>query len=127
MMGQTSERSTQPEREVVTQWLVHQAARRAPACLSSRLEEEWLADLACRVSAASRLRFAVGCCWATAIIVNDHSCGRDPTPIPVPAAKGFMTSPERDYNYFSLRSATLFLIVGLHAAVFCGLITTVSN
>jgi hypothetical protein len=33
----------------------------------------------------------------------------------------------RTFGYLPLRSGTLFLIVGLHAAVFCGLITTLGH
>ncbi len=72
-MSQRNERSTQPESEGVSQWLIHHAARRAPECLSSRLEEEWLADLESRSSALLRLRLALGCCWATMVIVNETS------------------------------------------------------
>ena len=53
-------------------WLIHHAARRAPESLSQRLEEEWLADMAERPSAFSRLRFAMGCCWATRVIAYEH-------------------------------------------------------
>ena len=48
----------------LTHWLIHHAACRAPPDLSERLEEEWRADVAVRSSASSRLRFAIGCCWA---------------------------------------------------------------
>ena len=126
-MSQRNERSTQPEFIGTTQWLIHHAARRTPPCLSARLEEEWLADLESRASAASRLRFAVGCCWATIIIVNDHSRGRAVAPSPAPATKGFITLADGNFGYFSLRSGTLFLILGLQAAVFCGLIATLSH
>src|SRR5262249_51408861 len=49
-------------------WLVQRAARSAPPVLSERLEEEWLADMHSRQSAISRLRLAIGCCWATRVI-----------------------------------------------------------
>ena len=42
-------------------------------------------------------------------------------------ARGFITLADRSFGYFSLRSATLFLIAGLHAAIFYGLITTLSH
>lgn len=126
-MSQRSERSTQPELDGMTQWLIRHAARQAPPCLTARLEEEWLADLESRSSAASKLRFAVGCCWATMIIVSEHSRGRVLAPHPVTMAKGFIAPADRNFCYFSVRSGTLFLIVGLHAAVFCGLITMLSQ
>jgi hypothetical protein len=52
----------------VSHWLVRCAAERAPECMSERLNEEWLADLSARATTMSRLRFAIGCCWATRVI-----------------------------------------------------------
>ena len=126
-MSRRNHRSTQPELEGVSHWLIHHAARRAPECLSSRLDEEWLADLESRSSAGSRLRLALGCCWATMVIVNEYSRIRAPAAIPVVAARGYISLADRNFGYFSLRSGTLFLILGLHAALFCGLITTLSH
>jgi hypothetical protein len=123
-MSQRNERSTQSELEGVSHWLIHHAACRAPESLSSRLEEEWLADLECRSSALSRLGLALGCCWATVAIVSEYS--RIPAVSPVVAARGYIARADRNFGYFSLRSGTLFLILGLHAALFCGLITTLS-
>jgi TonB family protein len=111
----------------MTHWLIQHAARRGPESLSSRLEEEWLADLESRTSAVSRLRFALGCCWATMVIVNDYSRSRVPAASSAAVARGFITLADRNFGYFSLRSATLFLIAGLHAALFYGLITTLSH
>jgi hypothetical protein len=125
-MSQRNERSKQSELEGVTHWLIHHAARRAPESLSSRLEEEWLADLECRSSALSRLGLALGCCWAGVVIANEYSRIRVPAAGPVVAAKGYATPADRNFGYFSLRSGTLFLILGLHAALFCGLVTTLS-
>jgi hypothetical protein len=113
--------------EGVTRWLIQHAARRAPESLSARLEEEWLADWESRFSALSRLRLALGCCWATIVIVNDTERDRVPAPSPVVAARGYVTPGDRNFSYVSLRSGTLFLILGLHAALFCGLITAVSH
>ncbi len=69
---------------------------------------------------------ALGCCWATVVIVNEHSRIRVPVAGLVVAVKGYVTPTDRHFGYFSLRSGTLFLILGLHAAAFCGLITTLS-
>ena len=91
-MSQRNERSTQPELDGVTHWLIHRAARRAPEYLSSRLEEEWLADFESRSSALSRLRFAVGCCWATLVIVNEYPRSRVPAASPAAAASGLSHS-----------------------------------
>jgi TonB family protein len=126
-MSQRNERSMQPALDGVTNWLVLHAARRAPESLSSRLEEEWLADLASRSSVLSRLRFAVGCCWATLVIVSDQPRNRVPAASSAAAAKGIITLADRNFGYFSLRSGTLFLVAGLHAALFYGLITTLSH
>jgi TonB family protein len=109
----------------VSHWLIHQAAQRAPECLSSRLEEEWLADFESRSAAGSRLRFAVGCCWATMVIVHESS--RVQAASTAVSAGGIVTLTDRNLGYFSLRSATLFLIAGLHGALFYGMITTLSH
>jgi hypothetical protein len=126
-MNQRNFRSTQPELDRVIPWLIHQAARRAPERLFSRLEEEWLADLESRASALSRLRFAVGCCWAAMVIDHDYPRSHVPAVIPATAARGFTTLADRNFGYFSLPSGTLFLILGLHAALFFGLTTAVSH
>ncbi len=47
-MSQRNERSMPSNSSSLTHWLIHQAAHRAPEDLSSRLEEEWLADLESR-------------------------------------------------------------------------------
>jgi TonB family protein len=101
----------------VGQRLIRHAARRAPESLSQRLEEEWLADLAARPSAMSRLRFALGCCWATQVIAIEYQPSR------VAAA----AYAQHDAGYFSGRSGTLFIVLSLHALLFYGLITTVSH
>jgi hypothetical protein len=126
-MSQRNERRTGSELEGVSHWLIHHAARRAPESLSSRLEEEWLADLECRSSALSRLGLALGCCWATVAIVYEYPRIQVPAASPVVAAKGYITLTDRNFGYVSLRSGTLFLILGLHAALFGGLVTTLSH
>jgi len=55
----------------VVRSFIQRAARRAPPALSQRLEEEWLADLAARRGAIPRLRFALGCSWATRVIAYE--------------------------------------------------------
>jgi TonB family protein len=126
-MSQRNERSTRPNFGGVTHWLIHRAAHCAPDALSSRLEEEWLADLASRSAALSRLRFAVGCCWASMVIVNEWPRNRVAAASSAAPASGIVTLVDRNFGYFSLRSATLFLIAGLHAALFYGLITSLSQ
>src|ERR1700730_2980596 len=126
-MSQPNETSTHPDSPSVTNWLIHRAAHRAPDSLSSRLEEEWLADLESRSSTLSRLRFAAGCCWATMVIARDYPRSGVPATSSQLAAGGVVSLADRNFGYFSLRSATLFLIAGLHAALFYGLITTLAH
>jgi TonB family protein len=127
-MSQRNGRSKQTDSGSVTYWLIHQAAHRAPETLSARLEEEWLADLESRSAALSRLRFALGCCWATLVIANEYPRSRVAAAASALAPTGgFVTLADRNFRYFSLRSATLFLIAGLHAALFFGLITTLRH
>jgi protein TonB len=109
--------------EALTHWLIHHAARRAPPDLSERLEEEWRADLAVRSSTSSRLRFALGCCWATRVIVREHC----PASIPVASAamgpKVTLGYVHDESGIFARRSITFFLVAGLHIALFYGLMT----
>ena len=123
-MSQRNERLRQPD---VTHWLIHHAAHRTPESLSSRLEEEWLADVESRSSALTRLRFALGCGWATLVIVSDYPRSGVQAASPAVAARGFITLADRNFGYFSLRSGTLFLIAGLHAALSYVLLTTLSH
>jgi TonB family protein len=104
--------------------LVRRAARTAPGALSARLEEEWLADMRERTSSLSRLRFAVGCCWASIAIGLEHR------PFSIAAAGGaqgnasLIVAPPR---FFSARALTFGLVLSLHAAVFCGLMMARAN
>jgi protein TonB len=107
----------------LTHWLIHHAARRAPADLSERLEEEWRADLAVRSSAGSRLRFAIGCCWATSVIVREHSPGSIPVATAAMGPKVTLGYAGDESGIFARRSITFFLVAGLHIALFYGLMT----
>jgi hypothetical protein len=104
--------------EALTIALVRRAARAAPSSLSARLEEEWLADMQERTAGLSRLRFAVGCYWASVAIGLEHR------PFSVPAAStaqgsaSILVEPPR---FVSSRTLTFGLVVSLHVAVFCGL------
>jgi TonB family protein len=112
--------------EELTHWLIHRAARSAPAPLAERLEEEWLADLPGRPSTLSRLRFALGCCWATRVIAHEHGAGIAPAPHAI-GAKFAILYPHDDSSLFSRRSMTLVLVVALHIGVFYGLVTSNFN
>ena len=107
-------------------WLIHRAARSAPALLSERLEEEWLADLAERRTGASRLRFALGCCWATRIIAQEH---RLATLVVAAGAgsKSLTVSANDPVGVFSRRTLAIGIVVSLHVAVFYALMTGLSG
>jgi hypothetical protein len=99
----------------LTGWMIHAAARRAPHSLSARLEEEWLADSASRSAGWPCLCFAIGCWWAAWVISREAG----------PHTRWVIPVRDRSLSYVCLRSGTLFLILGMHAALFCGLMTTI--
>jgi TonB family protein len=109
------------------QRLIRHAARRAPESLSQRLQEEWLADWAVRTSALSRLRLAIGCCWATRVIALEFQPSNVAATGPAVAGNSMSAYAQHDAGYFSGRSGTLFIVLSLHALLFYGLITTVSH
>jgi periplasmic protein TonB len=105
--------------------LIHLAACRAPADLAERLEEEWLADLAARRTLASRLRFALGCVWATRVIAREH---RAPAPAPARVASattagGTIAFSGGSPGLSSRRTGTFVLVALLHVAALYGLLT----
>jgi len=96
--------------------LIHRAAKRAPGALSERLEEEWLADLADRQGSLSRLRFAVGCCWATSVIAHDRELGLLPAAAGPVAGGGFGSGSSLPPAW--RRTAAFIVVAGLHITVF---------
>jgi TonB family protein len=105
----------------LSQGLIRRAALRAPDSLSDRLEEEWRADLAERRGGLSRLRFAVGCCWATRIIAQDHGIAALPA-AGAAVGRGSLIGYTHSHSpLFSGRTMTLLLVACLHAAVLYGL------
>jgi TonB family protein len=108
-------------------WLIHHAARSAPELLSQRLEEEWFADLAVRPSAASRLRFALGCCWATRVIAFEHSMSTAQIVTPGIEAKAMIAYAHHNLGLFSRRTTTFGLVACLHIAVFYAFMLGLSN
>jgi periplasmic protein TonB len=102
----------------VTDWLIHRAARSAPESLSQRLEEEWLADLEERPSVMSRLRFAIGCCWATRIIAHEHCASSVPAATAGLGVKSTLAYTQNNVGFVSRRTTALILVVCLHVAVF---------
>jgi TonB family protein len=97
--------------------LVQHAARRAPASLVQRLEEEWLADFAQRRGPLARLRFGVGCVWATNIIAHEYL---EPKVAAASAGGGSVatsTHPGPDFSFLSGRTVAVLGIVGLHGLI----------
>ncbi len=101
----------------LTRWLIHRAARGTPAPLSERLEEEWLADMGARTSAMSRLRFALGCCWATRVIALENCAASVPVASPAAGGKLSVSHFYEDIGLFSRHSSTVVLVAALHIAV----------
>lgn len=107
-----------PPASAVARCLVRCAARQAPPELAQRLQEEWLADLAARQSAFARIRFGLGCCWATRVIAHDFGTAA--------AAAAGSASGQRllvewygdDLSRFSRRTVALIAIICLHAGIF---------
>lgn len=100
--------------------LIEHAACKAPPALSARLAEEWLADLPARRGAIARLRFAIGCCWASKVIAHELGAALGVTAGSTTvrtAALYTSTGPSFDPR----RSAVSFLIVSLHVLVIYGL------
>jgi TonB family protein len=114
---------SQTKTERLAFWLIHRAARSAPAELADRLEEEWLADLVSRPSPASRLRFALGCCWATRVIANEHCAATLAVATPASGAKLAIPHFGRDLDFFPRNSLTVIAVVAFHIAVFYALMT----
>lgn len=105
--------------------LIHRAARRAPEPLPERLEEEWLADFAERRGGLSRLRFAVGCCWATGVIAREQGVAALAA-TSSPLGHGYLVG-DGGSPLFSRRAVTFLLVAGLHAAVLYGLAIGLSS
>jgi hypothetical protein len=100
------------------QWLVQHAARSAPPLLAERLEEEWLADLEARQGFIARLRFGVGCWWATRIIAYEHSAASVSAAAASSTGSKTMTAYVRDTDtLLSQRTLTFLIIIGAHVAI----------
>jgi TonB family protein len=98
--------------------LIRYAARTAPGSLSERLEEEWLADLAEQHGGLSRLRFAIGCCWATRVIAHEHLISG--VAISRSGAGHSAMASFAPASFSSRRSAVLVLIIAVHAILIYG-------
>jgi TonB family protein len=105
--------------------LVQHAAHRGPASLAERLEEEWLADFEERKSSLSRLRFGVGCYWATHVIAHEYL---EPKVATATASAGGATIAASsytppDYSFLSRRTVAVLGILALHAVIIYGFAT----
>ena len=103
--------------------MIQHAARNAPASLSERLAEEWLADFEGRSGRLARLRFGVGCCWATRVIAHEYL---EPKLAAAGSATGskVMTAIAQDnFSFISRRTTAVALIIGLHAVIIYGFAT----
>jgi len=97
--------------------LVQHAARRAPASLAERLEEEWLADFAERRGQLARLRFGVGCVWATNVIAHEYL---EPKVAAATAGGGTVATSNHqgpDFSFLSGRTLAVLGIIGLHGLI----------
>jgi protein TonB len=99
--------------------LIQHSARNAPPSLSERLEEEWLADFEGRSGRMARLRFGVGCCWATRVIAHEYLA-----PKVAAAAAGSATGSKvmtayalDSFSFVSRRTTAVALIIGLHGVI----------
>ncbi len=113
--------------EGFARWLIQHTARNAPPSLSQRLEEEWLADLAAQHGPMARLRFGLGCCWATRVITHEHYAAKVPATSSVTGHKTMTAYAQHDSSFFSRRTTTFLLIVCLHAVLIYGFATGLAH
>lgn len=100
--------------------LVQRAARRSPPELAARLEEEWLADLTEQRSALSRLRFALGCCWAKQVISHDPVSFGLTAQRAASGHSAVTAFGPHDLSFVSRRTLLLLLIVAMHGVAIYG-------
>jgi hypothetical protein len=122
-----SDSGTLNGRERLSDWLIRHAARKAPADLGERLEEEWRADMASRSSYVSRLRFAIGCCWATQVIAFEHQPARAAATASSGGSALLALSESHDMRFYSRRSSSFVLVLALHIGVFYALFSWVTR
>lgn len=114
--------SSEPNTGRVVRWLVLCAARRAPPLLRERLAEEWQADLATRRPGLARVRFVIGCCWASILMAHDPlAFGACPAAAGAAGQGSVSLLGAHDSSFFSRRTTVLIIIVCLHAAAIYGL------
>ena len=105
----------------LARWLIRHAARNAPASLSQRLEEEWLADLAGRpTQGAARLRLALGCCWATRVIAHEFAAAAATAGGSATGDKTMTLYAQHDSSFFSRRTTVILVIAAVHLMLIYG-------
>jgi TonB family protein len=97
--------------------VIQHAARSAPASLSERLEEEWLADFEERSGPLARLRFGVGCCWATRVIAHEYLEPKVAAAGSTTGSKVMTAYAQHEFSFLSRRTSAFILIIGLHAGI----------
>jgi TonB family protein len=97
--------------------LIQHAARNAPPSLSERLAEEWLADYAERRGPIARLRFGIGCCWATRVIAHEFLAPKVLAAASATGNKVMNAYAQHDYSLFSRRTLAFLLIIGVHGVL----------
>jgi TonB family protein len=103
--------------------LVQHAAHQAPALLAERLEEEWLADFEERKSALARLRFGIGCYWATHVIAHEYLGPKVATASASGATVAATGYTPPDLSFLSRRTVAVLGILALHAVIIYGFAT----
>src|SRR5665213_295782 len=101
--------------------LILRAAHSSPAALSERLQEEWLADLEYRIGLLARLRLAIGCCWATAVVAQDVGAPRFTVAGALAWPKPWLVGLRNDLPMVSRRTIGFVLVAGLHGLVLYGI------
>ncbi len=107
----------QHDRTDLAHRLIVRAAHRAPATLCERLEEEWLADLRSRTSAASRLRLALGCSWATVLIAREFRVPQLAAAGAAAGHKSFLAGLRYDMPLLSRRTIAFLAIAAIHVVL----------
>lgn len=102
----------------VARRLVGRAARKAPPGLAERLEEEWLADLTARQGAFARIRFGLGCCWATRVIAREFGVAAAAAHGPASGQHVLVGYGGYDFSRVSRRTIAMIAIACLHVGVF---------
>jgi protein TonB len=110
--------NTRNDKTDLAQRLIVRAAQRAPAALSQRLAEEWLADLGSRAAPLARLRLALGCCWATAVITRDFRVPQLAAAAGTSAAHKPLWGEHRyDLPLLSRRTVVFIAIAAVHVLI----------